>query len=261
MYPQQIHGYLRQFFNENNCPIVNGNEHYMTVQLTVEMDKKIMNRPFYWRYIESVNETPNPAQITLITNIQQLNDGVKGEVVHLGSPRLHQLFQVTKDMGSYVKMYEQLQTRQGEQAVLTPWLSVNYKISFRSQQTKEALHSLGINLMTGAVFQEFQGKLNNLNLAMEPPENIFNLPYIITPVRALDRLDAVIDRIVGEEDRNWAVESKKRWQKDQAVLDYFYEGQDVKPECYEIEKQAMEERFKPRITIEIVNGGLFYLRN
>ncbi|WP_153731495.1 YqhG family protein [Sporosarcina obsidiansis] len=259
MYPQQIHEYLRQFFNENKCPIINENEHYLNIQLTIDMDKKIMNRPFYWKYIESVNETPNPAQITLITDIQQLKEGVKGEVVHFGSPRLHQLFRVTKEMGSFVKMYEQVHSAPDGQMILTPWLGVNYKISYCSHQTKETLYSLGINLMTGAVFQEFQERLTKLDLVKDSPEQVFNLPYIITPVRALDRLDAVVDQMVREEDQTWAEEAKKRWQKDQAVLDYFYEGQDEKPECYEIEKNAMEERFKPRITIEVLNGGLFYL--
>ena len=53
MYPQQIHQYVRQFFNENNCTILRESEHFVQVQLTVEMDKKIMNRPFYWKYVES----------------------------------------------------------------------------------------------------------------------------------------------------------------------------------------------------------------
>ena len=53
MYPQQIHQYVRRFFIENNCAILRENDHYINVQLTVEMDKKIMNRPFYWKYVES----------------------------------------------------------------------------------------------------------------------------------------------------------------------------------------------------------------
>lgn len=260
MYPQQIQDYLHQFFNENNCDVIERHAHYLQVQLTVEMDKKIMNRPFYWRYVESVNETPKPAQLTLITDIQQLKNGVKGEVVHMGSPRLHQLFQVTKEMGLFVKMFEQISANQDSQRVLTPWLCLNYKISYHCHQTKEALYSLGINLMNGAVFQEFQEMIEVRFLAPEPPEQVYQLPYIITPMRAIPRLDAVIDRIVEEHDQTWADEAKKRWRKDQAVLDFFYEGQENRTDSYEMEKQAIEERFKPNITIDIVNGGLFYLQ-
>lgn len=41
MYPQQIHQYIQQFFNENNCQILNHNNHYIDVQLTIDMDKKL----------------------------------------------------------------------------------------------------------------------------------------------------------------------------------------------------------------------------
>ncbi|WP_313237554.1 YqhG family protein [Sporosarcina ureae] len=259
MHSTEIHTYLHRFFKENDCEILHGNEHYLTVQLTIDMDKRIMNRPFYWRYIESVNETPNPAQLTLITDMQQLHNGMKGEIIHLGSPRLHQLFQVTKEMGQFVKMYERIEDT-SEQLILTPWVGVNYKVSFTSHQTKEMLYSVGINLMTGAVVKEFQETISMLDLSDQSSEQVFHLPYIITPVRALDRLDAVITQIIEGEDLTWVEEAEKRWRKDQAVLDYFYEGQEPKPECYEMEKQAMEERFKPRISVDVVNGGLFYLK-
>ena len=80
MYPQQIHGYLRELFKENNCPVLTDNEHYLTVQLTIEMDKRIMNRPFYWQYVESTNGVPCPAQIRLIKDKTKLVADFKGEV-------------------------------------------------------------------------------------------------------------------------------------------------------------------------------------
>ena len=149
MYPQQIHSYLLQFFKENNCQILNDNDHYIDVQLTIEMDKKIMNRPFYWKYLESTDGEPRSSTTTLITDKNKLVEDIKGEVVHFGSPRLSQLFQVTKEMGSFVQMYERVLDNLKRQTILTPWLGVNYKISYYSDQTKEILYSLGINLMTG----------------------------------------------------------------------------------------------------------------
>ena len=101
MYPQQINGYLREFFKENNCQILKDHDHYLNVQLTIDMDKKIMNRPFYWKYVESTNDEPRPAQVTFITDKNKLVEDIKGEVVHFGSPRLTQLFQVMNEMGSY----------------------------------------------------------------------------------------------------------------------------------------------------------------
>jgi len=260
MYPQQIHSYLLQFFNENNCQVLNDNDHYINVQLTIEMDKKIMNRPFYWKYLESIDGEPSPAQLTFITDKNRLVEDVKGEVIHFGSPRLSQLFEATKEMGSFVQMYERVGDKLGPQTILTPWLGVNYKISYYSDQTKEILYSLGINLMTGQVIEEFQELLSAVDLDAIMSENTFNLPYIIKPIRALERLDGIIDNFIQNADHTWAEEAKLRWQKDRRVLEYFYVGLEKKPDCYEIEKEAMDQQYEARIKVDIINGGLFYLK-
>jgi len=260
MQPQQIHSYLRRFFTENKCRIINDQAYYIQVQLTVEMDKRIMNRPYYWQYIESINEEPSPAQLTFITDYNQVDKSVRGEVVHIGSARLTQLFQVTKELGSFVQMFERVTNNQGEKTILTPYLAVNYKISYYSDQTKEVFYSLGINLMTGNVSLGFQESLVKLNLSESSTGNIFQLPYVIKPERALERLDGVIEKFIQDDDHSWATEAMKRWEKDSQVLEYFYEGQDNKPERYEVEKKAMAEQYKARINIDVINGGLYYLK-
>lgn len=130
-----------------------------------------------------------------------------------------------------------------------------------SDQTKETLYSLGINLMTGYIVDEFQESLMELDIAMEVDPRTFNLPYIISPVRGLDRLDIAMERVLKHEDHQWAEDAKNRWQKDQEVLEHFYQGIDNKPASYETEKQAIEAQFEPKIKIEIINGGLFYLNS
>jgi hypothetical protein len=260
LYPQQIHGYLEKFFTANNCDIINGNDHYMTVQLTIDMDKKIMNRPFYWKYLENTDGVPNPAKLTFITDQNQLEEDIKGEVVHFGSPRLNQLFQTTKKLGSYVQMYERVLDNPKTKTILTPWLGVNYKVSYYSDQTKEMFYSLGINLITGNMIDSFQEWISGVDLDSTMSKDAFNITYIIKPLRALERLDAAIENIIQQDDHTWADEAKMRWKKDREVLEYFYEGVENKPECYDMEKEAMDQQYEARIKIEIINGGLFYLK-
>ena len=50
-----------------------------------------------------------------------------------------------------------------------------------------------------------------------------------------------------------------RWNHDLDLLNRFYEESDELPESYEIEKQALQEQYEPRITVQIINGGLFYV--
>ncbi|WP_019414801.1 YqhG family protein [Paenisporosarcina sp. TG20] len=260
MYPQQIHSYLLKFFQENDCHIINGNDHYFSVQLTIDMDKKIMNRPFYWRYLENTNGVPNPAQLTFITDQNNLNEDIRGEVVHFGSPRLNQIFQATKDLGTFVQMYESVLDIRNTKTILTPWLGVNYKVSYYSDQTKEMLHSLGINLITGNLMNDFHEWLSEVDLDSKIPEDTINLTYIIKPLRALERLDLVVEQFIHQDDDTWAEEAKSRWKKDREVLEHFYEGVENKPECYEMEVKALEEHYEARIKIEIINGGLFYMQ-
>ena len=65
MLPQQVHSYLHNFFQENNSRIISNDEHFMMIQLTADMDKRIMNRPYYWKYIESTDTKPIPSSINL----------------------------------------------------------------------------------------------------------------------------------------------------------------------------------------------------
>ena len=259
MFPQQVHEYMKTFFQETNCQIIEEDEHYLTVQLTIDMDKRIMNRPYYWKYVESTNGVPAPSQLTLITDQNHVSSELRGEIVHFGSYRLNQLFKATKELGKYVQMFENTDSFEG-QTILTPYLGVNYKVSYLCDKTREHLYSLGINLMTGKIFDDFQDIITQMDLVPELPENAFPMQYIIKPLRGIERLDLVINNIIQLDDHTWVEEADKRWKRDQRVLDYFYKDIDEKPECYEIEAKALEERYNAKIKIEIINGGLFYLR-
>lgn len=259
MYPQQIHAYLYHFFKENRCEITEDAGNFMRVQLTIDMDKKIMNRPFYWQYVETTGAVPCPAQLTFITDTTNVREDVRGEIVHFGSYRLNQLFNVTRKQGSIVQLFEKMWNTEVTKTILTPWLGVNFKVTYASDQTKETLYSLGMNLMTGQIIDGFQESVENMEFEVEASPHTFNLPYTIKPLRALGRLEVTIIDLIQQDDHQWVEEAHKRWKKDLRVLEYFYEGVEHRPESYEVEKKAMEEQYKPKIIIEIINGGLFYV--
>lgn len=254
MLAEQIHDYLRTFFTVTGCEITEEAPDYLTVQLTADIDKRIMNRPFYWQFVESTKAEPKPLKVTFITKKHE-NQDIRGEYIHYGSMRMHQIFQATKDLGCFVQMYENM-----EGASLFPWVGANFKVSYHTDQTKEMLFSLGINLIHGSVKSNFQDWLIERTLTKEFPKNAYCLPYIVSPIRAIERLETAIENYIGHDDMTWAEEAKKRWRREQEILNHFYEGVIEKPEVYEIEKEALRERFQPRIKIEIVSGGIFYLK-
>ena len=117
--------------------------------------------------------------------------------------------------------------------------------------------------MTGMIINGFQESISGLDLGSTISANTYHLPYIITPQRALERLDAIIENLIQQDDHTWAEEAKERRRKDLLVLEYFYRGieDEDRPECYRIEKNAIEEQYETKIKIDIINGGLFYLKS
>lgn len=100
MQQQEIHDFLLTYFKANDCEILDNTPNHLTVQLTIEMDKELMNRPFYWHYLEKTGGVPNPAQMTFITDPEQAPSDLKGEMIHFGSP-------------AFIKLYNQPKSLQG----------------------------------------------------------------------------------------------------------------------------------------------------
>ncbi|MGO4887131.1 YqhG family protein [Anaerobacillus sp. MEB173] len=259
MQQHEIRDYVERYFQANHCEIIDGSDAHIQVQLTIELDKALMNRPFYWHYLEKTGGTPNPMKMTLIIDQNKVAEDLKGELIHFGSPRLHQIFQSAKQLGSFIRLYEETDQVSGQSTPLQPWLCLNTKISYECDRKKDTILSLGLHLISGQVVSEFHNHLSQLSLTPKIPDYCFTLTPIITPKSGLKRLENVIRDIIDRDDHLWASEAKKRWTDDQALLDHFYEGTEEKPECYHVEKEALKIQYEPKINVDIINGGMFYL--
>jgi hypothetical protein len=259
MQQQEIHEFLERYFLATNCEIQENNHGYMVVQLTNELDKLLMNRPFYWHYLEKTGGTPNPMKLTLITDSQAAHSHVKGETIHFGSPRLHQIFKSTKSLAAYIRLYENHDNLFGRQTPLYPWLGINVKISYQCDRKRDVFKSIGLQLINGMMVENFHDRLLQIPLTPKIPDYSFTLSPLVMPKSGLRRIEQYLRRIIGQEDHTWAEEARIRWQKDLNLLDHFYEEEEERKESYEIEKAALKEQYEPKILISIINGGLFYL--
>lgn len=259
MKQQEIHKFLERYFQANGCePIENGTG-FMTVQLTSQLDKELMNRPFYWHYLEKTGGIPNPAKLTLITDKQAAPENLKGEQIHFGSPRLHQIFQSTKKLAGYIRLYEKNPSSNKRSIPLRPWLGLNVKISYQCDRKRDVLRSLGLQLINGQMVGDFHNILLDLDLTPKIPDYSFTLSPLIMPKSGILRIENFLRSEIEAENHQWATDARKRWQKDLELLEHFYEDCEEKGESYQNEKTALKEQYEPRITISIINGGLFYL--
>jgi hypothetical protein len=256
---QEIHDFLIKYFQSNSCEIVENHPAYIVVQLTNDMDKELMNRPFYWHYLEKTGGTPNPMKLTLITDQMKAPEDIKGENIHFGSPRLHQIFESTRELASYIRLFEDTKPYQAGQSPLYPWLCLNVKVSYQCDRKKDVFISAGLNLISGEITEGFHHKLLGLQVTPKIPDYSFTLSPLIMPKSGLTRLDTYIRRTFENDDFSWAEEAVQRWDNDLNLLEQFYEDMEEKSESYYTEKEALRAQYEPKINISVVNGGLFYL--
>ncbi|SDB83117.1 YqhG family protein [Shouchella lonarensis] len=256
----EVHQYLRRYFTVNDSPILTESDAHLEVQLSIELDKALMNRPFYWHYLEKTGGVPNPMTLTVVTDQARCADDMKGEAVHFGSPRLRQIFESSKSLGAFIRLYEQTPP-QGQQAQpLHPWLCLNAQISFQCDRKKDILLSLGLNLVHGQIVPDFYDKAMSKTLTPKIPDYCFTLSPLIRVESGINRIKQMIRTFAENEPNDWAVAAKKRWDDDLDLLESFYRDYDEKPESYLAEKEALKEQYEPNIRVSFINGGLLYLK-
>ena len=260
MLQKEIHQYLETFFVGNDCQIEENGEGFLTVQMTIDMDKELMNRPFYWTYLEKIGGVPNPMKVTFITDQEAAPSDLKGEIIHFGAPRLHQIFRVTKKLAAYIRLYEEPQWENNKQQIpLHPWLLLNIKVSYRCDRKHDILRSIGLNLINGMLVEKFHEKTESIKLTPKIPDYCFTVSPIIKPQSGIKRIETYLTNEIMGSEHPWADAAIKRWNEDLELLDHFYDDHEEKPETYELEKIGLQDQYEPIVNIEIINGGIYYL--
>lgn len=250
----QLIPFLKTFFQENQCQLLEISENHLQIKLTETLDSILMNRPFYWQYIKSTNQQGEPMTITLTTNHDRLSEDE--EFIHYGSPRFQQIVNLLHEQETFTKLYEVIETN--TTTPLYPWLLTNIKVTYKGLLLKEDLFSLGINLVNGFM------RVNMMELLMEQRlgQSISDYCHTITPFITLEngyrRIEEVIINYIKEQDHPWSELAIKRMKQELAMIDYFFEQQDQAKQ-HKIEKRKIYKRYEPTVSIETISGGIVYL--
>ncbi|PAV29080.1 hypothetical protein CIL05_13990 [Virgibacillus profundi] len=248
--------FLQDYFKAHHCKTPLNKEGVLSVQLTEEMDRVLMNRPFYWHYIKKIGQQGEPKQLTLITNPDKRE--INGEWIHFGSPRLQQIINHLKQNEKHTRLFQQMNTSQN--TPLYPWLVTNIKISYKGKQKKDELISIGLHLVNGAMKLEMMNLLEPIQLQTTISDYCYTISPIIKLKSGFRRIESVIDNYIENQSHSWAEDSINTLDNEIQMLKHFYVG-DTDEEKEQMEKEINEitERFEPRITYEVINGGIFYL--
>ncbi|WP_077358007.1 YqhG family protein [Virgibacillus halodenitrificans] len=252
-----LNKFLATFFSAKRCTIVENKDGVLTVQLTEEMDRALMNRPFYWHYIKKMGNQGDPMQLTLVTNPNKKE--VKGEWIHFGSPRLQQIMNYLNQNEKYTKLFQSMNAESN--TPLYPWLITNIKVSYKGKHKKDELISIGLHLVNGSMKVEMMKELSSIPLQQVIPDYCYTISPMIKLESGFKRIERVIDDYIERQTHDWAEESIHLLKKEMTLLQHFYSNDDEENSEQQMEKELKEikNRYNPTITYQVINGGLFYL--
>ncbi|UOQ85992.1 YqhG family protein [Gracilibacillus salinarum] len=249
-----LHSFLTEYFVLHDCEIIQENQTELEVKLTRELDQVLMNRPFYWHYMDKLGRDGDPMSIQLDTSLEKKEN--QKEWIHYGSPRLHQIFQHIQQNARFTILYEE--TNGQSKTSLMPWLIVNVMIHYCGKQKREAIYSIGVHLINGAIQTNMMERVDHLSFSRQMTDYSYTISPIIKPVSGFRRAYQYVENHLFIEDFHWVEEAKKTLQEELELLEYFYQQKD-NVELLTKERERLSERLEPKINLEVINAGLFYL--
>ncbi|MFC4558795.1 YqhG family protein [Virgibacillus kekensis] len=253
-----LNEFLESYFTAHNCDIIENNEGVLKIQLNEKMDRALMNRPFYWHYVKSMGNPGQPMQLTLITAPEK-RDG-KNEWIHFGSPRLQQILGHLRNHEKFTRLFEQVVANHN--VPLFPWLVTNVKISYQGKQKRDEIISIGLHLVNGSMRIEMMDRLKEKSLQLAISDYCYTISPIIKLKSGFKRIEGVLDSYINNQSHDWAEESLKTMEEELKLVQHFYSGKEEDEEFKDDLRKEIEEvkmRYTPRITFEVINGGIFYL--
>ncbi|MFC4022807.1 YqhG family protein [Oceanobacillus longus] len=250
-----LNSFLCDYFSAKNCGIIHNNEGVLKIQLNEQMDRELMNRPFYWHYIKKIGRDGDPMQLTMITNPKKRD--VPGEWIHFGSPRLQQIMNNLKCNERFTKLFQKVNTT--NKVPLYPWLVTNIKVSYQGQHKKDEVFSIGLHLVNGRMKLDMMTELGELELQTKISDFCFTISPIIKLRSGYLRIEDVITNYIYNQEHQWAKKSLEILDEEIRTLKHFYEGE-TETEQMKKEMDELTKRYDPKITISMINGGIFYLK-
>lgn len=258
---ENLNRFLHDYFLTHNCHITNNQDGVLQVKLTEEIDKSLMNRPFYWHYMNKMGRQGETSTLTLITNPDKRQEE-KGDWIHFGSPRLQQILKNLVEKERYTRLFQSSPTT--TKTALYPWLVVNIKISYHGKQKKDEIISLGLHLINGLMFKDMMDLLQDITLKPAIDDYCYTIAPIIKMESGFRRIETVLDDYIHSQTHDWAEESLQTLQEEIALIKHFYtSSQDERTNEQHMQKEIddIEQRYSPKVTYRVINGGIFYLND
>lgn len=264
----RIQDFCRRYFQATGTRILRDEPDFLQVELPIEIDQELTERPYYWMWVEATGQEVQPSVLNLIFDAATGVEGVeKTELVTLGSFRLEKIFQSAARRGQFVCQYQE-----GPTTTRIPFLLTSLKISYIADRRKDELRSYGVNLKNCRIVPDLYELIRHLPMTPEFPAPYrarFTQPQILAA--SLQTGWQTIKGAVLEEiragDPSWAEAASEQLKLEIEQLETYYQSLTLdNPEraaAYAAEKELriaeLKWRCQPRIQVRPLHFALLYL--
>ncbi|RPF55643.1 YqhG family protein [Aquisalibacillus elongatus] len=252
----EIHEFLIDFFYKRKATIEYNEQGILKVKLTEELDKRLMNRPFYWQYVKKLGYQGDPMTVTFISDENKKEE--KGEWIHYGSPRLEQLFQVIREEGQYTELYQSANSNKRQ--ALHPWLICNLIVRYQGAYTHEEPVSIGVYLINGTMRFKMMDEIMNKDFLTTIPDFCYKIPPIISKNRAIKMINQELSDRIKTKSKTFEQESIELYEKEINMTNQLFQGRDEEDGTLKQNiEQQIQDRLYPKVHLNLVNYGVFYM--
>lgn len=266
MEPTQVESFAERYLTAFDCRILERAPNRIQAELSVEADQDLVHRPFYWMYVEKMGLSPQTTTLTWVFDGADIPEGVRAELLSYGSPRFNQMLASAQKNGRFVRLYEETPrpVRSGiGSKPYDPWLGVNYHVSYICDMKKDEVLHLGVHLRTGEVAEDFYRRIQHRNWSPCLPAHRHILPPLLPAAEAVGELEYNLQGYIEHQDLSWAREAMERMEQELEQLHAYYpEEWRMSDSLHAEKKQRIREtvwQYHPRVEVEVINAGLFYL--
>lgn len=290
----ELKQFLGRFCEATGCEIHEKTDSHLTVKLSEEADRQLTGRPYYWMFVDRTGEAAQTMTMRWQygDQLEMLQSGATSAgagfgfhmpqlACHYGGDGLERIFRACKERGRFVRLFEHgdLPLAGGRSRALQTWACFQLKIEFICDLKKEVLLSIGVNLQTGKMLDDFHKRMLARDLRPQLPPRIFLPPDVISLDHAWQKAVRVAHEFVGAHDDRWAVRANERMTAELEASEHYFSQllmNDTKHDTQALNVQGLQERqqleeqrqnriteirrqFAPFVRISLLNGGLFHL--
>lgn len=141
---------------------------------------------------------------------------------------------------------------------LRPFLLANYTLSYQTDELREELVSLGLDMVSGAITPEFMTVLSGAEPLPGLSDTAVEAPGY-TLEEAFTQLHRHLEEWVAARDRSWVNEARTRYEEELSCLYQYYQEDQRDFATFHSHALDLYDKFRPRVLIRLVNVGLLYL--